>query len=94
MAEEKNKTVQFKGNLDIRQAESMHDILKKYRSGSIELILDLSGAEDIDFAIIQLLYSFKVSLKEDKRKVLLKGMNQKIADKIKLCDFHDLLLRS
>ena len=91
MASPKNVVLQFTGNLDIRQAESMLETLKQCKDGNTAVIIDLKEADDIDFAIIQMLFSFKKTLNEEKREVTIRDANPKIESKINLCDFQDLL---
>ncbi|QEN07449.1 STAS domain-containing protein [Oceanispirochaeta crateris] len=91
MANRKNEVLHFTGNLNICQAEEMVDVFKKCREGNSAVTIDLKDAEDIDFAVIQLLYSFKKTLNEEKRKVIIKDVCPKIEARIQLCDFQDLL---
>ena len=91
MPPKKQEKLELSGNLDIRQAEDLHETLKKLSSGKTNIVLDFSKAEDIDFAIVQLLFSFKKSLADEKRKLIFKSVNEKVESKIILCDFKSLL---
>lgn len=91
MPAKKKETIQLKGHLDIRQAESIQDTLNKSIKKNASLILDLTQADDIDFAVIQLLFSLKRTLNKNKNDLYIEGVNDKITEKIVLCDFKDLL---
>lgn len=91
MPPKKQEKLELSGNLDIRQAEDLHESLKKLTNGNTNIVLDFSNVSDIDFAIIQLLFSFKKSLADEKRKLILKSVNDKVKSKINLCDFKSLL---
>jgi len=94
MAAAKDEVIQLSGVLDIRQAESLHEKLKSVKSTKRSVILDLQEAEDIDLSITQLIFSFKKSLIEEKRTVSIRNANDKIMERISLCDFNELLQES
>jgi len=91
MAAAKGDILNLTGNLDIRQAELLHESLKKLKAGKKNIILDFSEADDIDLAVLQLLFSFKKSIHDESRTVEFENVNEKIRERISLCDFAELL---
>jgi anti-anti-sigma factor len=91
MPPKKQEKLEMRGNLDIRQAEDLYETFKKLNGVKTNILLDFSDVDDIDFAIIQLLYSFKKSLADKKRKLIFKSVSEKVKSKIVLCDFKSLL---
>lgn len=91
MPPKKQETLELSGNLDIRQAEDLYENFKKLIGAKSNIVLDFSKVDDIDFAIIQLIFSFKKSLADEKRKLIFKSVKEKVKSKIVLCDFKSLL---
>jgi len=91
MAVAKGEVIQLSGILDIRQAESIHEILKNTKNSKKSAVLDFKTADDIDLAILQLLFSFKKSMKEDNRTVEFENISDRIKERISLSDFNELL---
>ena len=91
MAVAKDEMIQLSGILDIRQAESIHEVLKNARNGKKSAVLDFKEAEDIDLTVLQLLFSFRKSMKEDGRTVGFENISEKIKERISLSDFSELL---
>jgi anti-anti-sigma factor len=91
MAPRKQEEIRLEGTLDIRRAEKLKAEFSALLKGNSNIALNFEDVDDIDFAAIQLIYSFKKSLITGKRKLSLDGMNEKIKSKITLCDFQELL---
>ena len=90
----KKVVLDLKGVLDIRQAESIYNEMKKFAEAKREVTVDFSEAEDIDMAVLQLLYSFKKTMAEQKKSVTLANLSEQLISRINLCDFTSLLEES
>ncbi len=90
----KKVVLDLKGVLDIRQAESIYNEMKKLAEAKREVTVDFSEAEDIDMAVLQLLYSFKKTMAEQKKSVTLANLSEQLISRINLCDFTSLLEES
>ena len=91
MAPRKQEEVMLEGNLDIRRAEELKTQFSSLLKGSNNILINFEDVEDIDFAVIQLIYSLRQSLLSGKRKLSVSGISEKIKSKITLCDFQELL---
>lgn len=91
MAPRKQEEIRLDGTLDIRRAEKLKAQFSDVLKGKSNITLNLEDVEDIDFAVIQLIYSLKKTLATGKRKLSLDGISEKIKSKITLCDFQEPL---
>jgi anti-anti-sigma regulatory factor len=48
----------FRGSTDVLDAASLHSVLLDLGSAPLPVVIDLSGASDVDCAILQLLLAF------------------------------------
>ncbi len=91
MAPRKQNEIRLEGTLDIRRAEELKNSFSELLKENSNITLNFEDVEDMDFAVIQLIYSLKKSLLTGKRKLSVCGISEKIKSKITLCDFQELL---
>ncbi|MDC7234272.1 MAG: STAS domain-containing protein [Spirochaetales bacterium] len=91
MPPKKQEKLEFSGILDIRQAEDLHNTFGNLKDGKTNIVLDFSKVDDIDFAVIQMIFSFSNHLAEKKRQLILKSVNEKVSGRFNLCDCKSLL---
>ena len=91
MAPRKQEEIRLEGGLDIRRAEKIKEQFADLLKDNSNITLNFDNVDDIDFPVIQLIYSFKTSITQGKRKFSITGINEKIKNKITLCDFQELL---
>ncbi len=94
MPPKKKETLELSGNLDIRQAEDLKEAFSGVLEAKHNLTLDFSKADDIDFSVIQLLYSFKNAMEAQNCQLDFIQLNEKIRSRLVLSDFLSLVEES
>jgi len=91
MPPEKTKTVTLKGNLNIQKVESLHADFLSQSKVKEDLLLDFSSVTDMDFAVLQLLYSLNQTYLADGKSLHFLNVSPKVREWFILSDFESLI---
>jgi len=91
MAPKKNVKVELEGSLTIQKAETIYSNMKDLEKDASQITFDFSQVTDIDFSVIQLLYSLRRTCLEKKKGLHMINIPSGIQEKIELCDFGSLI---
>ena len=91
MPPRKKDQVKLDGNLNIQKVESLYSELLKTVDGKNNVQLDFSEVTDIDFAALQLLYSFNKSCLDNGRSMEIVNIASPVRNRFELCDFSSLI---